>query len=47
MGRATAEGRTATAESAVDRCKRTDLTRAPAMVRWMTSVLALNVTTIA
>ena len=34
------------ARSAVDRCERTDLTRAPAMVRWITSVLAQNVTVI-
>ena len=30
----------------MDRCERTDLTRAPAMVRWMTSTLAQKVTVI-
>src|SRR5690242_17002353 len=34
------------ARSAADRCERTDLTRAPAMLRWITSVLAQNVTII-
>ena len=34
------------ARSAVDRWERTDLTRAPAMVRWMTSTLAQKVTVI-
>ena len=32
--------------SAADRWERTDLTRAPAISRWMTSVLAQNVTVI-